>query len=378
MKTILTNAKITTMEQKNYENGFISFTEGKIVAMGDMSDFSSADKSDEIVDLKGKWVYPGLVDPHGHIGMMEPIIGEKGDDVNEMTDVVTPQLNAVDAINPNDPSFMEALQGGVTTCITGPGSANPIGGQMIAIKLLGTRVDDMILKAPLAIKMAFGENPKGVYGPRKVAPMTRMSTASIIREALLKTQKYMAKENPEYDAKCEALIPLLKREIPAHMHAHRADDIYTAIRIAKEFNLDYRIVHCTEGWLIKEDLKKEGVKAFLGPILSEKSKPELTNLTTRAPGILSSFGVDVALCVDHPVIPQQYLPLCAALCVKNGMAEEEALKAVTINSARLTGLDDRIGSLKVGKDADIVVCDGNILHSFTNCISVYVNGKKAF
>ena len=375
MKTTLINAKITTMGQKNYENGFLTFEGDKIVALGEMAQFTN---EGEVVNVQGKWVYPGLVDPHGHIGMMEPLFGEKGNDTNEMTDAVTPQLNAVDAINPKDPSFMEALHGGVTTCVTGPGSANPIGGQMIAIKLLGNRIDDMVIKAPLAIKMAFGENPKGVYGPRKVAPMTRMSTASIIREALIKAQKYMEKEKPDYDAKCEALIPLLKREIPAHMHAHRADDIYTAMRIAKEFNLDYRIVHCTEGWLIKEDLKKEGVKAFVGPILSERSKPELENLNTKGPGILSKEGVEIALCVDHPVIPQQYLPLCAALCVKEGMAQEEALKAVTINAAKLVGLGERIGSLEVGKDADIVICDGDILNSFTNCVSVYVNGKKAF
>ena len=357
------NGHIYTMAGQVIENGCILIKDGKIVEVG--KDLKAPENA-EIIDAKGKMVTPGFIDAHCHLGMFEEGIGFEGSDGNEMTDPITPQLRAIDAINPMDISFREAYEGGVTTAVTGPGSANVIGGTFAALKTYGHRVDDMVIKDPVAMKIAFGENPKRVYDGQKKTPMTRMATASLLRETLFKTKTYMdKKENeditkrPDYDMKMEAMIPVLKREIPVKAHAHRADDIFTALRIAKEFNIDITLDHCTEGHLIAEDLARAGKTAIVGPSFGSRSKFELQNKTFDTPGVLVKAGVKIAITTDSPVIPLQYLSLCAGLAHKAGLSEMEALKAITINAAEIVGLDHRIGSIEVGKDADIVIFKGN-------------------
>lgn len=357
------NGHIYTMAGKVLENGSILIKDGKIIEVGE--DLKVPENA-EVIDAQGKMITPGFIDAHCHLGMFEEGIGFEGSDGNEMTDPITPQLRAIDSINPMDISFREAYEGGVTTAVTGPGSANVIGGTFAALKTYGHRVDDMVIKDPVAMKIAFGENPKRVYNGQKKSPMTRMATASLLRETLFKAQTYMnKKENedetkrPDYDIKMEAMLPVLKREIPVKAHAHRADDIFTALRIAKEFNIDITLDHCTEGHLIAEDLAKEGKTAIVGPSFGSRSKFELQNKTFETPKVLIEAGVKVAITTDSPVIPLQYLSLCAGLAHKAGLDEMEALKAITINAAEIVGLDHRIGSIEVGKDADIVIFDGN-------------------
>lgn len=357
------NGHIYTMAGEIIENGCIIIKDGKIQEVG--KDLKAPENA-EVIDAKGKMVTPGFIDAHCHLGMFEEGIGFEGSDGNEMTDPITPQLRAIDSINPMDISFREAYEGGVTTAVTGPGSANVIGGTFTALKTYGHRVDDMVIKDPVAMKIAFGENPKRVYNGQKKSPMTRMAIASILRETLFKAKNYMDKKEhedetkrPDYDMKMEAMIPVLKREIPVKAHAHRADDIFTALRIAKEFNIDITLDHCTEGHLIAEDLAREGKTAIVGPSFGSRSKFELQNKTFETPKVLVEAGVKIAITTDSPVIPLQYLSLCAGLAHKAGLDEMEALKAITINAAEIVGLDNRIGSIEVGKDADIVIFEGN-------------------
>jgi len=343
------------------------------------------DENVEIIDASECIVVPGLIDGHCHLGMWEEGIGFEGADGNESVDPVTPQMRAIDSINPMDEGFKLAREGGVTTAVTGPGSANVIGGTFAAIKTYGNRIDDMIIKYPTAMKIAFGENPKRVYNEKDKSPITRMATASILRETLFKAQKYYEDfergkkepdDKPEFDMKLEALLPVMDKEIPLKAHAHRADDIFTALRIAKEFNLDITLDHCTEGHLIADELSKENKAALVGPSLSEKSKYELKNLTFDTPRILQEAGVLIAIITDSPVIPLQYLTLVAGLAVKSGLKEEEAWKAITINAAKITGIDDRVGSIKEGKDADIVIFEGNPLRNIdSKPKKVIINGK---
>lgn len=361
---LVKNGKIYTMAGEVIENGSILIKDGKIAEVG--KDII-APLDAKVIDAEGRMILPGFIDAHCHLGMWEEGIGFEGSDGNEMVDPVTPHLRAIDAINPMDISFEEAYQGGVTTAVTGPGSANVVGGTFAAIKTYGNRIDDMIIKDPIAMKVAFGENPKRVYESQKKSPMTRMATAAILRETLFKARTYMEKKEkaedesklPDFDMKMEAMIPVLKREIPIKAHAHRADDIFTAIRIAKEFDIDITLDHCTEGHLIVDELVKEGKYAIVGPSLGNRSKFELKNMTFETPKILVEAGVKVAITTDSPVTPLQYLPLCAGLAHKAGLDEMEALKAITINPAEIVGLSDRIGSIEVGKDADIVIFDGN-------------------
>ena len=384
MTMLIKNALIYTMDGRIIENGWLKTQGGTIAALGKMSDTPPDDG--EVYDAGGGVLMPGLIDAHTHLGMWEDAIGFEGDDGNEETDPSAPHLSAVDAINPLDKNFSEALDAGVTTVVTGPGSPNPIGGQLIAMKTYGRRVDDMVIKNPIAIKFALGENPKTVYHSRNEAPITRMGTAAIIREQLIKAQRYMKKideaaededvDEPDFDFKCEALIPLLRREIQAHFHAHRADDIFTAIRIAKEFSLDYVIVHGTEGHLIPQELKAEGTRVLTGPFLCDRSKPELREQTPKAAGILGAAGIEQALITDHPVIPIQYLSLCAALAHKEGMDRQSALMAMTANPAHILALDSRIGSLAPGRDADLVIFDGDPLLLATRVEFVAVNGQR--
>ena len=379
------NAVLHTMEGIDYENGWLTAENGVITGLGPMG-ICPEQPGEEWIDLQGADVYPGFIDAHTHLGMWEDGLTFEGDDGNEETDPITPQLRAVDALNPMDRCFREALESGVTTVVTGPGSANPIGGQMAAVKTFGRCIDKMIVKAPLAIKMALGENPKNVYHGKNQMPVTRMATAALIREQLYKAERYLdevekarAEEDvdpPEYDIKCEALLPLLRREIQAHIHCHRADDIFTAIRLAEEFQLDYVIVHGTEGHLIAEELAEKNARVLNGPILCDRSKPELRNLTTACPGKLRAAGVQTALITDHPVIPLQYLTLCAGLAVREGMSREDALRAITIEPARICGIDSRVGSLAVGKDADLVVFRQDPLSLAAKPEKVFVSGQE--
>lgn len=381
----LKNAVLHTMEGIDYENGWMTVENGVITGLGPMG-ICPQQPGEEWLDLDGVHIYPGFIDAHTHLGMWEDGLTFEGDDGNEETDPITPQLRAIDALNPMDRCFREALESGVTTVITGPGSANPIGGQLAAIKTAGRCIDKMIVKAPVAMKMALGENPKTVYHGKNQTPVTRMATAALIREQLRKAERYLddteralAEEDfdpPEYDIKCEALLPLLRREIPAHIHCHRADDIFTAIRIAEEFQLDYVIVHGTEGHLITEELAEKKARVLSGPILCDRSKPELRNLTPACPGKLTEAGIQTALITDHPVIPIQYLPLCAGLAVREGMDPEMALRAITIEPARICGLDDRLGSLAVGKDADFSVFRQNPLTIAAKPEKVFVGGRE--
>lgn len=384
---LIKNAKIYTMEGYIFENGYILEKEGKIVSVGEMKDIDCFDE--EIVDLNGKSLYPGFIDAHTHLGMFENALTFEGDDGNEENDPITPNLRAIDAVNPLDKCFSEALEAGVTTIVTGPGSANPIGGQLVAMKTYGTRIDDMVIKSPVAIKFALGENPKTVYSDKNQTPMTRMATAALIREQLYKAKRYLENRNrsikdeeysdlPDYDAKCEALIPLLEKKISAHFHAHRTDDIFTAIRIAKEFNLDYVIVHGTEGHLIKEYLKKENIAILSGPILCDRSKPELINLTPKTPGALAEYGILTALITDHPEMPVQYLTLCGVLAVRDGMHKKKALESITINPAKICGIDNRVGSITVGKDADFVIYDGDPFDVYIKPKMVMAGGQIIF
>lgn len=384
MNVLIKNGRILTMADKNYDRGDILIEGTKIKKIAEHID---PPENFEVIDVQGMWVMPGIVDAHCHIGMWEDGIGAEGADGNEMTDPVTPHLRAIDGINPEDNSFREAREHGITTVVTGPGSANVIGGQFAALKTYGRRVDDMVLKAPLALKVAFGENPKRVYGGQNKAPSTRMATAAILRQALIQAQEYkrkleMGQKNPDKmpdrDLKMEILVKVLNREIPLKVHAHRADDILTAIRIAKEFNLDYTLDHCTEGHRIVDFLLEEKVKVIVGPLLTERSKVELRNLTFKAPAILSKAGLKVAIMTDHPVIPIQYLPVCASIAVREGMDEMEALKAITIYPAQITGLDDRVGSLEEGKDADVVIFDGHPLDVRSRTQWVFIDGNLVF
>lgn len=334
-------------------------------------------------DAAGLHIYPGFVEAHCHIGLDGSGIGFEGDDCNEMTDILTPQLRAIDGIYPQDPTFREALEAGVTTVCTGPGSANVLGGQFAVIKTAGHRVDDMIVRPFAAMKCAFGENPKRCY--RDKNNYSRMSTAAKLREALMKAQEYDAKKQaagddpakrPPLDVKLEALLPVLHGEVPLKAHAHRADDIFTAIRIAKEFGVRLTLEHVTEGHLIAEDLAQEDYPMAVGPSLTHASKFELRNKTFTTPGILAKAGCRVSIITDSPVIPQSYLPLCAALAVRAGMDPFDALRAITIRPAEHIGAADRVGSIECGKDADFVVMDGPWDAVSSGVKAVFVNGEK--
>ncbi len=362
---LIKNARLLTMDGKTIENGWILSKNKKFFALGDMSCCPAAEG--ESINAAGGWVLPGLIDAHSHIGLYEDSLGYEGADGNEDTDPATPQLRALDGVNPMDAAFREALEAGVTAVLVSPGSANPIGGQIIAMKTAGRRVDDMILKEPAAMKFALGENPKSVYHDKDETPVTRMATAAIIREQLLLAQEYRTRKEkadidndadaPDFDMKLEALLPVLRGEIPAHFHAHREDDIFTALRICNEFGLKPVIIHGTSGHLITDFLKH--VPVVSGPFLTDRSKPELRHLTECAPGMLTRGDVLTAITVDHPEFPLRLLMDAVRAAVRSGMEEEDALRAVTINPARIAGIDARVGSLAVGKDADCVLYSGN-------------------
>ena len=380
------NARILTMAGKTYENGFLYARDGKIAGVGAMGDCTMEGKVSPLIDAAGRTLFPGIVEAHCHVGMWEDSLGFEGADGNEATDPLTPQLRAIDAINPFDRCIGDARRAGITTLVTGPGRANVVGGQFAAIKTRGRCIDDMVLKAPAAMKFALGENPKSTYNDRDETPVTRMATAALIRENLRKAQEYrmkqqLAQEDPEFDApdfdmKLEALVPVLNREIQAHFHAHRLDDIFTAIRIAKEFDLDYVIIHGTEAYLAPDIMAQEQARVVTGPNLLDRCKPELRNMSFSGPVVLTHQDVLCSICTDHPETPLQYLPLCAAMAMRSGLTRQEALAAITIQPARIAGLDKQIGSLEVGKDADLVLATGDPLELETRIEGVYSLGRK--
>ena len=354
---LIKNGYIKSMAGPDIPNGCVLIgDDGKIISVAPAIDAPEA----QIIDAEGRLVTPGCVDAHCHIGLDNEACGWEGHDYNEMTDPVTPQMRAIDSINPMDEAFPNAIRGGVTTACTGPGSANVVGGTFTTIKLVGKRVDKMIVKDAVAMKCAFGENPKRCYGQNgKKSPMTRMGTAAVLRELLFKSRRYLedkeAGKNPGFDMKLEAMIPVMKGEIPLKAHAHRADDILTSIRIAREFGLKLTLDHCTDGALIADELGEEGYPAFVGPSFGSKTKIELSNKSFATPKVLQEAGVKVSIITDAPVIPLQYLPMCAALAVKEGLPMEEGWKAITINPAESVGIGDRVGSLEPGKDGDLVI-----------------------
>ncbi len=374
---LIKNGTILTMAGENYENGQVLVDGGKIVAVGTEI---PVPEGCPVFDARGGFVMPGMIDAHCHIGMWEDSLGFEGDDGNESTDPITPQLRAVDAVNPMDRAFIEAYENGITCVCTGPGSANVIGGQFTTIKTKGKRIDNMILQETAAMKVAFGENPKRVYSEKKRSPSTRMAAAALLREYLLKTKNYLEQKekNTNFDMKLESLIPVVKGELPVKAHAHRADDIFTAIRIAKEFDLKMTLEHCTEGHLIADELGKEGYPAIVGPSFGTRGKVELKELTFETPLALHKAGVKIALMTDHPVIPVHYLPLCAALAVKSGLDEETALKAITINPAEILGISGRVGSLEAGKDADLVIFDKHPFDLQAKTLCVLIDGEIVF
>ena len=379
---LIKNGKIYTMENREIFIGDIRILDGHISEIGAHLEQL---EDEDVLDATNKYVYPGLVEAHCHLGMEESSIRMEGNDVNESSDPVTPHVRAIDGCNPMDETIRHACEAGVTTVAAGPGSANVVGGTFMVYKTYGNCIDDMVIKNPVAMKCAFGENPKRVYQESKIK--TRMTIAALLRETLYTTKEYMEKKEsaqrnagntPAYDMRLEAMIPVLKKEIPLKCHAHRADDILTAIRIAKEFDIDVTLDHCTDGEMIKEKIKESGYPAIVGPALTHKSKFELANKSFTTPKTLMDEGVLVAITTDSPVIPQEYLSLCAGLAMKAGMEEMEALEAITINPAKILGLDNRLGSLKAGKDADIVICDGSILDSLTKVDYTIINGKVVY
>lgn len=354
---LIKNGYVKTMAGPDLDKGCILIDgNGKIAAVG--AELTAPEHA-TVIDAGGRLVTPGCVEAHSHIGLWEYGIGWAGADGNEACDPITPHLRAIDSINPMDKSFSLALKGGVTTACTGPGSANVVGGTFAAIKLYGKRIDNMIIKNPVAMKCAFGENTKSTYGKNGKSPKTRMANAAMLRELLFKTKRYFedqeAGKNPAFDIKLEAMIPVIKGEIPLKAHAHRADDILTAIRIAKEFGVKLTLDHCTEGALIADELAKEGYAAFVGPTLGMPGKNETINKSFETPAALHKAGVPISIITDHDVIPQENLPMCAALAVNAGLDVEEAWRAITVNPANQTGIGERVGSLETGKDADIVI-----------------------
>lgn len=379
---LIQNGHIKPIVGAELPNGCILIgDDGKILQIAPVI---AAPEGCDVIDAQGRLVTPGCIDAHCHIGLDNEAVGWEGKDYNEKVDPTTPQMRAIDSIYPQDESFANAIRGGVTAACTGPGSANVVGGTFVAIKLLGNRVDNMIIKDPVAMKCAFGENPKRCYGQSGgKAPMTRMGVAAILRELLFKAKRYAQDKkdgkNPAFDMKLEAMQPVIEGKIPLKCHAHRADDILTAIRIAKEFGLSMTMDHCTDGAVIADELAKEGFPAFVGPTLGNKSKIELNHKSFTTPGILHKAGVPVSIITDAPVIPLQNLPMCAGLAANAGLDMEEAWRAITINPATALGIADRVGSLEAGKDADIVIWTADPLTTVgAEAYVTLIDGKIAY
>lgn len=375
---LIQNGILHTMENEDVLQGDLLAQGEKIVRI---APHIEPPEGAEIFDAKGLHVWPGIIDAHSHIGISEEKVGLQGDDCNEGTNPVTPCLRAIDAINPMDSAFHNAVAAGITGAMVGPGSANVVGGQFAFIKTDGRRIDDMVVLAPAAIKVAFGENPKGNYGPNGNMPATRMGIASLLREELFCARQYfedVKKGNAQPSFHWESYRPVFEGKIPLKAHVHRADDIFTAIRIAREFGLGLTLDHCTEGHLVPQQIAESGFPAIVGPSLASRSKIEVEGEDFKTAGILEKAGVLVALTTDHPVSRIHQLPLCAALAAKKGMSEQAALRAITINAARICRVDDRLGSLKEGKDADFAVFTGSPLQLESRVLITVMNGHIVY
>lgn len=382
---LIYNAKIITLGNKGtIENGWLETDGKKIKSIGAGLPVNIPENS---IDAGEGTLLPGFIDAHTHLGIIEDGIDFEGDDCNESTDPFTPEMRAIDGINPFDRCFEEARMRGITAVASSPGSANACGGEICAIKTAGRRIDDMLIKN-CGIKFALGENPKRVYNGRDETPVTRMATVAIIRDGLYKSRRYAHDmdsyysdnencEPPEYDIKCEALMPLLDRKQKAFFHCHRADDICTAMRIAKEFSVDLVIIHGTEGYKIADIIAEEEIPVISGPLICDRCKPEMKGLEISNPAILTENGVKTAICTDHTVIPIQYLPVSALTAVKGGLSYESALKAITIIPAEILGIDDKTGSIEVGKDADLQIYkkNENPLELMSEPVFVMIDGK---
>ena len=377
------NIRIYTQNKNRdiIENGYISFENGVItkVCAGAYEKISDGD-----IDGEGRTLYPGFIDAHTHLGLTTNGVGMESEDFNEESEPVSPQLRICDGINPMDASFAEAVKAGITAAVISPGSMNPVAGDIVAVSTVGKRIDKMVLRT-VGMKFALGENPKMTYMNRDETPCTRMAIASMIREALAKARRYMedkenAEENgddpPEYDIKSEALIPLLKGKVKAHFHCHRADDIFTAIRLAKEFKLDYALIHCTDGHLIADELAEEKACAVVGPVMCDACKPELANITPKNAGIMADAGVKTAVCTDHSETPLQYLPLTVGICIKHGLSFQQAVDSITVNAAEIAGIEDIAGSLEIGKRADMVLFGESPFEVMSSPSAVFVGGSK--
>ena len=371
----LTNGRLYTIEHGVVEQGTVLMDNGKIAAVG-TDVIIPADA--QVIDVEGRIVTPGFIDAHTHIGIDEEIHQPIGDDCNEMTEPNTAELRAMDAINYRDLSFQDAVKAGITTVMITPGSANVFGGLVAVMKTAGKTYKEMLLNGEAGLKMAFGENPKRVYGEKDKTPSTRMATMAIARQGFYEAKEYLNKseEDREFSLQTEHIAKALDGGIPVRAHAHRADDIMTAIRLRDEFNLDLVVEHCTDGHLIVDELKEAGVPVAVGPSLSNRAKVEMENVTFRTPGVLASAGIDVAIITDAPCTPIQYLPICAGMAMREGMTEEDAFKALTIVPAKILKADDRLGSLTAGKDADVVVWNNHPMEIMGRPEKVFVNGKQ--
>lgn len=373
---LIVNGVVHTMETGVIPQGFVHIQGGRIARTGPMSDLPKDAGPDSLIDARGGHVLPGFIDAHCHLGLYGAVSQE--DDLNESPTPCTPQLRALDGVDPFNQYFQEARRAGVTCVHTGPGSANPIAGQSVLLKTVGTVVDQMAVLAPAAMKFALGENPKGIH--KGHGPATRMATAAVIRETLTQALNYDSNraqaDGSGFDARLDALRPVVAGLLPAHFHAHRADDIVTAVRLSKEFGLDLTVVHGTEGHLIADFLAKEGIPVVTGPFLMDRGKPELGRLTMENTAILARAGVRVAICTDHPETPIGLLPLCAAMAARAGLDPEEALAAITVNAARILGVGDRLGSLAPGRDADLVVMDGHPFQWDSKVVHVLIDGRE--
>ena len=383
----ITGGRVIPIDGDPIEGGTVLLADGKIAAVGG-SDFKAPPGTD-VVDAAGKWVLPGLIDAHAHLGVYEEATGWAGADTNELTGPVQAQVRALDAINPAEEGFRDAIAGGVLAVNINPGSGNPIGGQTVAIRCWGRTVDDMVLREPAGLKSALGENPKRVYGDKKETPATRLGTAAVIRSAFVDASNYLARQQSENesserkeltprDLKLEALARVLRREIPWRQHCHRADDIATAMRIAAEFGYDLVIDHGTEAYLIADKIAAAGIPVVIGPLLTSRSKVELRNRSLANPARLAAAGVTIAITTDHPVVPIHFLIHQVTLAVKEGLDRETALRSVTINPARIIGVAGRLGSLTVGKDADLVIWSGDPLDVMSRAEVAYIGGREIY
>ncbi|GGP10118.1 amidohydrolase [Nonomuraea glycinis] len=383
MNLAITHGYVVPVDGDPIDDGTVLIRDGKIVEVGRDVEVPP---DCTVVDAEGGWVLPGFVEAHGHLGVYEEAEGWAGRDTNETTDPNGARLRALDAINPAELGFADALSGGVTTAVIKPGSANPIGGQTVAIKTWGRTVDEMLIREPVSVKSALGENPKRVYGDQKKLPSTRQGVAAVIREAFMKAQDYRARRAAareegkpfDRDATLEVLVRVLDGELPWCQHTHRADDIATALRLADEFGYRLVINHGTEGHLLADLLAERGIPVIIGPLFTSRSKVELRQRSLRNPGILARAGVELAITTDHPVVPIHFLVHQATLAVKEGLDAAEALRSITVNPARIMGIDDRVGALRPGLDGDVVIWSGDPLDVMSRALRVFVSGRAVY